>query len=197
MVERALQIGQRRLDDLAMDQGGGWAEAAIDVERGDHSLEGVCEQSRLATTTTALFSAAAESQVGSKIHAGCNGGEVLSTHQGGAQAGEISFTRGGEVGEERLGDDQAEHGVSQKLELLIVGRTETLGQVERGMLVRQRAMGQSLFEESGLLKGMARVKALGPLARDVTGSGLGDGKNSNRGLRELFSARGSGRDLQG
>ena len=115
-----VEIGQGGLDDVLFDEGAGGVEAAIEVEGGDDGFEGVGEQGGLAAAA-ALFFAATEAEERAEVDAGGDLAEVAAADEGGAETGQFALAGGGEATEEGFGDDEAEDGVADELELFVVG----------------------------------------------------------------------------
>jgi hypothetical protein len=115
-----VKIRQGGLDDVLFDEGAGGVEAAIEVEGCDDGFEGVGEECGLAAAA-ALFFAATEAEERAEVDASGDLAEVAAADEGGAEAGQFAFARGGEAMEERFGDDEAENGVTDELKLFVVG----------------------------------------------------------------------------
>ena len=118
-LEGLLEIGQGGLDDLAADEGGGGGEAAVEIDGGDHGFEGVGEDGGLAAAAVAILTAA-EAKEAAELEAACDAGEVIAADDGGAEAGEVAFLGGGELAQEGLGGGEAEDGITEEFELLVV-----------------------------------------------------------------------------
>jgi hypothetical protein len=115
-----VKIREGGLDDVLFDEGAGGVEAAIEVEGGDDGFEGVGKKGGL-PAATALFFAATETEERAEIDAGGDLAEVAAADEGGTKTGQFALTGGGEAMEERFGDDEAENGVADELELFVVG----------------------------------------------------------------------------
>jgi hypothetical protein len=64
---------------------------------------------------------AAQAEHGAKLKYGRDLRKVAAADQRSSQTGEIALPRGREAPEERLGDDEPEHGIADKLKLLVIG----------------------------------------------------------------------------
>ena len=161
-LQGEVEIGQGGLDDVLFDEGAGGVESAVEVEGGDDGFEGVGEQGGLLAAAALLFSAA-EAEVSAEVDAGGDFAEMTAADEGGAEAGELAFARGGEAVEEGFGDGQAEDGVAEELELLVVGGG--VGERVGFGLVGEGAVGESPGEEFGALEAVVerrRRRALLP-----------------------------------
>ena len=119
----------------------GGLEAAAEVDGTDHGLDGVGEDRGLVAAAGRLL-AAAELDVLAEPDVAADLGQGAGVDDGGAQLGQPALGEVG-VGEvERLGDDDAEHGVTEELQPL-VGRQPTV-------LVGVRAVRQGALEQLGV-----------------------------------------------
>ena len=128
------------------------AQAGVEVEGGDDGLEGVREQGGFGAAAAALL-ALAEAEAGAEVEAEGHLAEVAAADDGGAEAGELALAGVGEAAVEGLGDDQAEDGVAEELELLVVGAR--VGEALGVGLVGERAVGEGELEQRGVLEGVA------------------------------------------
>ena len=94
-----VKIRQGGLDDVLFDEGAGGVETAIEVEGCDDGFEGVGEECGLAAAA-ALFFAATEAEERAEVDASGDLAEVAAADEGGAEAGQFAFARGGEAMEE-------------------------------------------------------------------------------------------------
>ena len=151
--ERFVQEGQGWLDYLVGDKALGDSETSVKIERGNHCLDGVRQQSGLLTAAARLF-AATETQVGAEVHRCCDFREVAATNKGGAEPGEFAFVRTGKAPDEVLRHDEPEDSVAEELELLIVCRRIVSG--VGGAFVCVGAMGESALEQSWVSKDVTK-----------------------------------------
>jgi hypothetical protein len=114
-----VKVGQRGLDDVALDEGARGVESAVEVESGDDGLECVGEERGLLAASALLFSAA-EAEQGSEVDALGDVAEMAAADEGGAEAGELALAGVGEAAEEAFGYDEAEDSVADELQLLVV-----------------------------------------------------------------------------
>ena len=70
-VEGGLEAGERRVDDVAADEGAGRFETAIEIEGGDDGFECIGEDGGLLTATAEVF-AAAEAKEGAEADVRCD-----------------------------------------------------------------------------------------------------------------------------
>jgi hypothetical protein len=112
-------MGQRGLNDMPFDEGAGSVEAAVQVEGGDDSFEGVGEQRRLSAAACSFF-AAAKTKERAEIDASRYFAKMAPADEGGAEPCEFALARVWEAAEESFGDDEAKDGVADELELLVV-----------------------------------------------------------------------------
>ena len=124
------------LDDL---------EAAAEVDRADHRLDGVGQDRGLVAAAGGLL-AAAELDVLAEPDLAGDVGEGAGVDHRGAQLGQPALGQVGVGAVERLGDDDAEHGVAEELQPL-VGR-------QAAVLVGERAVRQGALEQLGVQDGI-------------------------------------------
>ena len=115
-----VKIGQGGLDDVLFDEGAGGVEAAVEIEGGDDGFKGVGEKCGL-PAAAALFFAAAEAEERAEVDASGDLAEMTAADERGAETSQFALAGGGEAAEERFGDDEAENGVADELELFVVG----------------------------------------------------------------------------
>ena len=142
------------LDDLAeqaLHQGPRGGEAAVLEGRADQRLERVGEDRGAQRAAAAGLALAQAQQLG---QAELQGGAVQAVlaHQVGADPGQVALVGIAEAVEQQAGDGQAEHGVAEELETLVVVGAEA-------------AVGQGPLQEAGV--GEAVADAL--LQDDETG----------------------------
>ena len=112
-----------------------------EVDRADHGLDGVGQDRRLVATAGGLLAATELDVLAEADHAG-DLGERAGVDDGGAELGQPALGEVGVEQVERLGDDDAEHGVAEELEAL-VGR-------QPAVLVGVRAVRQGAVEQLGV-----------------------------------------------
>ena len=91
--------------------------------------------------------------------AGSDGAEMAAVDERGAETGELALAGAGEVAEEGFGNQQAEDGVADELELLVVGGGvdgfgDGFGKAGGAAFVGEGAMGQGAEEEFGTAETM-------------------------------------------
>jgi len=79
---------------------------------------------------------------------------VLAADEGGAEAGELALAGVGEAAEEGFGDDEAEDGVADELELFVV--PGGFGALFGGAFVGEGAVGEGPAEERGVAEAVAK-----------------------------------------
>ena len=122
-----------------------------------HGLERVGEDRGLVPAAGALL-ALAEPDVVAQAQPAGDAGQRAHVHHRGAQLGQLPFGQIGIFAEERVGDDQAEHGVAEELQPLVGGQP--------AVLVGERAVRQGALEQ---LRAERHLKGLQQLVG--TGSG--------------------------
>ena len=120
-------------------------EAAAEVDGADHGLDGVGEDRGLVAAAGGLL-AAAELDVLAEADAAADLGQRAGVDDRGAQLGQPALGEVGVGAVERLGDDDAEHGVAEELQPL-VGR-------QAAVLVGVRAVGQGALEQRSRVQGL-------------------------------------------
>ena len=116
-------------------------EAAVEVDRAEQRLEGVGQDRGLVAAAGALL-AAAEPDVAAEVELAAHLGQRAHVDHRGAQLGQLALGQVGVVAVERVGDDQAEHGVAEELQPL-VGR-------QAAVLVGVGAVGQRPLQQARL-----------------------------------------------
>jgi len=160
-LECGVEIRKGGLDDLLFDEAASGGEASVEVEGGDDGFECVGEDGGLATAFAVLF-AAAEQDVVAEADAESDVAEVTTADDGGAEAGEFALAGVGKALEEGFGGEEAEDGVADELELLVIGARVGGGGGERLVvlggigLVGERTMGEGPDEELGSLETMMK-----------------------------------------
>ena len=132
--------GHQRVEE-PVDHLAGDLEAAAEVDRADHRLDGVGEDRRLVRPPVISSPRPSWTCSPSPIVAG-HVGQRAGVDDRGAQLGQLAL---GEVGVgpvERLGDDDAEHRVAEELQPLVGGQP--------AVLVGVRAVGQGALEQLGV-----------------------------------------------
>lgn len=124
--------------------------SGVEPEGADEGFEGVGEVGRGVAAAGAFF-AAPEAEVGAEAEGSGDAGEGGFVGQAGADFGEASFVPGGLRQEEVFGGDEAEGGVAEEFEPLVVG-----GGVG-GMLGGVGRMGQGGEKEVFVGEGMAEA----------------------------------------
>ena len=81
---------------------------------------------------------------------------MFAADDGGTEAGELALTGGGEATVEGLSGEEAEDGVADELELLVIERGVCEAGVCRGAVRDIRAMGKGDGQQSGVGKDMAK-----------------------------------------
>jgi hypothetical protein len=144
--------------DVLFDEGAGGIEATVEIESGDDGFESVGEDRGFFAAAALLFSAA-EEEMGAEVDAGGDVCQVAAADEGGAETGEFALAGVWEAAEESFGDGEAEDGVSDKLELLVVG-----GRVGEGLgfgFVGERTVGEGPGEEFGALEDVIEERRVG------------------------------------
>ena len=108
---------------LAADEGPHRLQAAIEKQRAHHSFHGIRKHGALAAQAAALF-AAAQTQMLAQANRLGHLRHVLAADQPGANAGQFAFAPLRMQSEQRLGHHQAQHGVAEKFQALIVGTAQ-------------------------------------------------------------------------
>ena len=137
-----------RLPQLAPDELRRGLEPGVEIDGRDDRLAGVGEQRRLATPAGLLL-AAAEQQVLAETERLAQARQPPGRDQRGADLRLRAFVQVGILAVERFGDDQADDGVAEELERLVVG--DAAGDV----LVRARSMRQGVLEQVAIGEAMA------------------------------------------
>ena len=96
-------------------------EAGIEIQRGNDRLQRIDQQGALAAAAAALL-ASAEAQILADLQLARRTKQVARADDVGAQLREFSFLVFGEAAKKFLADNKGEHGVAQKLHLLVIGR---------------------------------------------------------------------------
>src|SRR4051794_15205233 len=104
---------EQQVDDL-----GGALEAAGEVDRPDHRLDGVGQDRRLLAASGGVL-AAAELDVGAEPDRAADAGQRAGIDDRRAELGQMALGEVGVGAVEGLGDDDAEHGVAEELEALV------------------------------------------------------------------------------
>ena len=165
---------------------GGHLDAAAEVDGADHGLDGVGEDRRLVAAAGGLL-AAAELDVLAEPDAAADLGQRAGVDDRGAQLGQPALGEVG-VGEvEGLGDDDAEHGVTEELQPL-VGRQPTV-------LVGVRAVGQGALEQLGVQDGFPEGCA--ELARSRSAVGADRGRSEDLATVRARAVLAAGRRTRG
>ncbi len=120
IVEGGLERGQSGLDDFFFNEAASGGEAAVEIEGGDDGFERIGEERGLAAASAGFFTAA-ETDVVAEADSGGDVAEVAGGDYGGAEAGELAFAEVREALEEGFGGEEAEDGVADEFELLVVG----------------------------------------------------------------------------
>jgi len=146
-----VEIGDGGLDDVALDEGAGGFETAVEIEGGDDGFECVGEERGL-LTASALFFSAAEAEHGSEADTLSDVTQVAAADEGGTEAGEFALTCVRELAVEAVGDCEAEDSVTYELKLFVVGSGRR-GSFGVG-LVGEGAVGEGEGEEFGAPEAM-------------------------------------------
>ena len=110
----------------------------VEVDGGDERLHGVGEDRGLLPAAGGLLSLA-HPQIGPKVEGAGHRGELLAADRRRPDLGELAFRIAGVGGEQELGDGQAQDGVAQELEALVVAHAGVFGGI--------RAVGQRLGQQ--------------------------------------------------
>ena len=134
-----------RVLQLAAQEGFGRFEPAVQIDGGDQRLVAVGQQ-RLLEAAAGLLLAAAQDQMLAEPELLGMPRQRLRRDDGGLDLRLLAFVVVRVLMEQRVGHDQAEHGVAEKLERLVVGHAarRILG---RARLVRQRVLEQAAIAE--------------------------------------------------
>ena len=160
-VKGCVEIRECGLDDLFLDEAAGGGESAVEVEGGDDGFERVGEDGGFAASSAVLF-ATAEEDVVAEADAEGDVAEVTAADDGGAEAGELALAGVGEALEEGFGGEEAEDGVADEFELLVVGAGVGGGAgeglvVAGGIgLVGEGTVGEGPDEELGAFEAMVQ-----------------------------------------
>src|SRR4051794_1101532 len=130
---------QQRVDEAA-DEGGRDLDAVLDVDRADQRLDGVGEDRGLVPAAAALLALAEQEVVTDAERAG-DVRKRAAVDDGGTQFRELALGLVRVPVVERVGDDEAQHGVPEELQAL-VGR-------QVAVLVRVGAVRQGPLEQAG------------------------------------------------
>ena len=146
-----LHLGQFRLHNYAHNKVSRHQPAAIEIECRQDSFQCVDLQARL-VAATAFFFAAAETHVMSDLQLLGYAQQMPLSYKMSAKLRKLPFLEFRKAMEQRLTGDQAEHGISEKLEHLVIAVRRTAARrtaacAQRLHLARLRAVGQRLFEE--------------------------------------------------
>ena len=126
-------------------------ESAVEIDRRDQRFAGVGQQRLLAAAAGLLF-AAAENHVLAEPELLRHFRERRGRDQVGLDLRLLPFVVGRERAEQRFGDDQAEHGVAEELQRLVVGHAAA------GILVRLRLVRQRVLEQPAILEAIADAR---------------------------------------
>jgi len=118
-AEGSVEVGDRGLDDVALDEGARGVETAVEVESGDDGFESVGEERGLLAAAALLFSAAKAEQC-AETDAFCDAAKVTTADEGCSKAGEFAFASVGKAAEEAVGYGKSEDGVPHELKLFVV-----------------------------------------------------------------------------
>src|ERR1700677_2729003 len=144
---------------MLVDEGLQRNQATIQIQRGNHSLDAVGQQGKLLPAHDTSLSPP-QPQVTSQVEYRSHLRQVAPADQAGTEACPLAFVEIGKTTEENLGDDQAQNCVSQELQLLVIFLACAGGSLGlpalRGLLVRQRAMGQRLHQQCLLAEGVTQ-----------------------------------------
>ena len=110
---------QLRRDHIAQYKFAGYLQPAVEIDSCQDRFQGIDQQSGFATSA-ALFFSAAQPQVVAQLQLLCYLDEVPFADQMGSQFGKLPFTKLGKTLKQLLACNQREHGIAQKLELLVV-----------------------------------------------------------------------------
>jgi hypothetical protein len=119
-LEGEVKIGKGGLDDVLFDEGARHGQTTVEVESGDDRFEGVGEESGLSAAAALLFTAT-EKKERAEVDARGDLAKMTTADERGAETGEFAFARGWKAAEERFGDCEAKDGVTDELELFVVG----------------------------------------------------------------------------
>ena len=109
-------LSQRAVDPQHDAAGGG--QVAVEVERADNGLKRILQCRRAGAAATG-FLAAAEAQAGIEPEFARELEEKHALGEGGAALAEFALTVGGKKLEQRLGQHELKHGVTEELEPLV------------------------------------------------------------------------------
>src|ERR1043165_9351360 len=133
-------VGVDALDVVAegaLDQRARRLDAGVEVDRRDHGLEEIRQERILLPPARLLFADAEVDHLAHAVLARLRS-EARGADQVRLDLRERPFVELREALEEQIADDEAEHGVAEKLERLVVADVAVLGLV-RERLVRERA----------------------------------------------------------
>ena len=142
--------------EQVVDQDRGDLDAAGEVHGADHGLDGVGQDRGLVAAAGRLL-AAAELDVLAEADAAADLGERAGVDHGRAQLGQPALGQVGVAQVERLGDDDAEHRVTEELEPLVGRQPAVLVGVGP---VRQRAVEQPGIQH-GIPERGAQLRVVG------------------------------------
>ena len=133
----ALRTRQSSCEDLRLDETAGGVDATIQIEGSDVGAPGV------------LLRGMPEAKPAAEIKPCADQTEVPAANDSSAKAGQLTLTAGRVASAKRLGGEQTEYGVANKLKLFVV--MGGVGGVELARLwsgvVDERAMGEGKLQE--------------------------------------------------
>ncbi len=143
-------------ENFALDEGSGGFQAGVEVEGRYEGFDDVGEEGGVGAGVIVLRGVA-EKEVGAELEAGADLAEMPAADYGGAEAGERTFAMRGEASVEGLGSEEAEDGVADELELLVIlgGIFRICGGSEAGV-EDVGAVGEGKGEEGGVDEGVAQ-----------------------------------------
>src|SRR5690349_11682402 len=111
LVEQRAEFAPEELPDIV--------DAAVEINRRDERLVAIRQQ-RLLAASAGLLLAAPEQQVLAELQTLRQPGERRRRDERGLRLRLLAFVPLGELAEEHIGDDEAEHRVAEKLQRLVV-----------------------------------------------------------------------------
>ena len=130
-------------------------QPAVQIERADDRLAGVGQERRVSPLARRLL-ALGQAQVALEPELAGHLGEGLAAHQIGVAHGERAFRLARKAGQQKVGHDQAEHPVAEKLQALVAV-------VPRAPMLRGARMGERPNQQLGPCEAM--TQALGQRSR--------------------------------
>ncbi len=132
-------------------QAGGNLEAAVQIDRPQHRLQGISQEGGFLPATLSFFSPP-QQEVGPQIQAPGQGRQLPGIYQGGSPPGHLPFGTFGKPGQEQGADGEGQDRVPQELQPFIAGAAPRvimgIGTVAQG-LVQQPEVPEAVLQPQG------------------------------------------------